>query len=288
MNNLRSIRKRLHSTESVKEITKAMEMGAAARLHKAQTQAEQSRAYFTRMKEILDKVASAVTDFSHPLLTEHPEHRIALVIIGADKGLCGPYNTNVYNAAERFLQKYPVDAVDLVLIGRTALDHFKRRPWHIAESFVDLVGKARFSQVRNLTFGLVHHFLDGTYDAIYLAYTDYITVFTNKVRIEKFLNIVIPEEERNFKVFDYLFEPSPEEILAEALAHHTIARIQGALYEAHASELASRIVAMRAATKNAEEMIEKLTLIRNKVRQAGITREMIEIASGVESLNRGQ
>ncbi|MDP1834931.1 MAG: ATP synthase F1 subunit gamma [Chlamydiales bacterium] len=287
MSNLRTLRKRIQSTQNVKEITKAMEMGAAAKLHKAQVQAEHSRPYHTMMKEILDKVASAANDLSHPLLMQRKVHKTALVVVGSDKGLCGPYNTNLYHATEKFLSKYTPEEADLILIGHTAIDHFRRRAWPIRDEHTDWVGKATFSQIRSLTFQLVHWFLDGVYDEIWIAYTDYITVFSNKVVVKKFLNINIPQPEHEVFAFDYIFEPNPEEILAELLAHYTFSQIQNALYEAYASELASRIVAMRAATKNANEMIESLTLQRNKMRQAGITREMIEIASGVESLNKG-
>jgi F-type H+-transporting ATPase subunit gamma len=287
MSTLRQLRKRIQSTQNVKEITKAMEMGAAAKLHKAQVQAEHSRPYHAVMKEILDKVAAAANDLCHPLLMQHTVHKIALVVVGSDKGLCGPYNTNLYHATEKFLSKYKPEEADLILIGHTAIDHFQRRPWLIREQYTDWVGKATFSQIRSLTFQLVHWFLDGVYDEIWIAYTDYITVFSNQVVVKKFLNITIPQPEHKVAAYDYIFEPNPEEILAELLAHYSFAQIQNALYEAYASELASRIVAMRAATKNADEMIESLTLQRNKMRQAGITREMIEIASGVESLNKG-
>lgn len=282
MSSLRILRKRIQSTQSVKELTKAMEMGAAAKLHRAQSQAELSRPYRRAVDELLVKVASALSD-PHPLCTQRVVKKRLLVVIGADRGLCGSYGANIYHEVESFLSTYPKETVDLLLVGASLVNHFTRRPWRICHHYTDLVGKASSQQIHKLSSQLVEYFLQGTYDEIYIAYTRYITVFSNKVAIHKFLNITV---EQSRQCDHYLFEPSSEKLLEELLGQYSFVQMQGALYEAHASELASRIVAMRAATKNAEEMIDGLTLQLNKLRQAGITKEMVEIAAGVESLTK--
>jgi len=284
MATLRDIRKKIRSVENIKQITKAMEMVAAARLRRAQAKAEQSQPYASKMRQILQNLASASTDFTHPLYEQREVKKTGLVVVAADRGLCGSYNTNLFLAADRFLKRYTPDRVELMAVGRKAVDYYRRRKWAIRHRVPEWGGKIAFPQVKTLANQLVSWFLLGELDEVWLVYTHFISIPSRKVVIEKFLNIEKPKTGEKQLTSDYIFEPNPTEIYAEILPRYCVTKIQTVLDEAYASELAARMISMGAATKNAEEMIDHLTLVRNKARQASITKEMLEITSGAEAL----
>lgn len=284
MTTLREIRKRLQAAGNIKQITKAMELVAAARLHRAQVKAAQTKLYADKIKQIKENIAAASRDFVHPLLEQRKVQKIGLVVISADRGLCGPYNTNVLSAADQFLKNSSAQQVDLIFIGRKAVDYYQRKKIGARHRIPEWAGKLSFSKVKTLSNELITWFLLGELDEIWLIYTHYINIMNRKVVVEKFLNIDIPKTKEKKEIANYIFEPNPAEIYAEILPRYLITKIQSALDDAYASELAARILSMRSATKNAEEMIERLTLVRNKVRQSGITKEMLEITSGAEGL----
>lgn len=281
MNSLREIRSHLRSIENIKKITDAMERIAASRLRRAQTKAEQSRPYISKLKDVLEKLSSA--DVTHPLFIQKTVKKTGVLVVSADKGLSGSYNSNILNAADTFLKKYTPDQVELIILGRKALEHYQRRHWKIRSKMTDWGEKITFNEIKSLSEQLVNWFLSGEFDEIWLIYTHYISVMNRKVIIEKFLNVGKSQSEKHSTTQSYIFEPNPTEILAEILPRYCITRIQTALYESYASELAARIVAMQTASKNSEEMITHLTLTKNKIRQRDITREMIEITTGAES-----
>jgi len=283
MATLRDIRKRIRSVENIKQITRAMEMVAAARLRKAQAKAEQAQPYAAKMRQILENLATASSEFTHPLYQQREVNKTGLVVIAADRGLCGSYNTNIFQVADRFLRQTGQDKVELIVVGRKAVEYYRRRKWTIKKRVPEWGGKITFLQIKNLTNELVQWFLNEELDEIWLAYTHFISIPSRKVVLEKFLNIEKPKTEQKITT-DYIFEPNPVEIYAEILPRYCVTKIQTVLAEAFASELAARMISMGAATKNAEEMIENLTLVRNKVRQAAITKEMLEITSGAEAL----
>lgn len=276
MNNLRDIRSRLRSVENIKKIADAMERVAAARLRRAQAKAEQSRPYVSKMKEIVENLASS--EFTHPLFEQREVKKTGLIVIAADRGLSGSYNTNVLLSSDRFLKKYPTDHVELILFGRKAIEHYRRKQWPIGYQLAGWGGKITFHEITIFAQQVVDWFLTRKYDEIWLVYTHYLTVMNREVRVEKFLNIGKPKEIKSIYL-NYIFEPTPEEILAEILPRYCVTKLQTAFHEAYASELAARIVAMQTASKNSTSMINDLTLIRNKVRQEGITKEIIEISS---------
>lgn len=286
MNSLRDIRQRLRSVENIKKITDTMERVAAARLRHAQIQAEQSRPYITKLRHILEKVAA--TDVSHPFFEQREVKKIAVVIVSSERGLSGSYNTNIFSAADSFLKNYSHDQVELILLGRKAADYYNNKHWPVRLQINQLVEKRVLDDIKELSDHLVHWYVTGDFDEIWLVYTHYITVMRRQVRVEKFLNIgkqllhnPLDKEEEKIAL-NYIFEPSPEEILNEILPRYCFTRIETAIYEAYASELGARIVAMQTASKNSKEMITELTLIKNKTRQRDITREMIEISTGAE------
>lgn len=282
MTSIRDIRRQLRSIENIKKITDAMERVAAARLRRAQAQVENATPYVTKLKEMLADLASG--ELESPLFEQRDVKKTGVVIIAADKGLSGPYNTNVLSAADKFLKKYSKENVELLLFGKKAVEHYRRRPWDIRFELSDWGGKITLHDIQTFSSQAVSWFLDGTYDEVWLIYTHYISIMKREVMVEKFLNIGKPQTEKKKTNINFIFEPGPTEILDELLPRYCMTLVQMALYEAYASELAARIVAMQMASRNSEEMIHHLTLVRNKLRQGNITREMIEITSGAEGL----
>lgn len=282
MATLRDIRRKIHSVNNIQKITQAMELVAASRLRKAQAKVESARPYALKLKEILDRLIATSKELKHPLIHSREVKKTGLVIIAGDRGLCGGYNHNVFSAAEKFLNKYEPHQVELIPVGRKSVDYFETKNWKIAHKIGEWGGKITHSQIEELTKALLNFYLEGQLDEIWLVYTHFINMSSREVRVEKFLKIETTTSV-TFKN-NYIFEPDPLTLLAEILPRYCTMKMQSALNDAYTSELAARISSMRAATKNAEEMIERLTLIRNKVRQSGITRELIEITSGAESL----
>lgn len=283
MESLKILRRRIKSVSSTKQLTKAMELVSASKLRKAQTRLVSSRPYASKMQTILENLSSASTALTHPLFDKRKVKHKGLVIISSDRGLCGSYNVNVFRKAEEFLSQESKDKIKLVLIGKKGFYHYRRRPYEIRLKYIDLGGKLELARTKEITANLVNFFLSGEVDEIFLLYTKFLTVTSYRIALEKFLNIERPEEEKK-GYMEYIFEPSAEMLFDDLLPRYCLTRVQIALSEAFASEQGSRMIAMGAATRNAEEMIDQLTLLRNKARQASITKEMVEIASGVEAL----
>lgn len=279
MATLREIRKRLKSVENIKQITKAMEMVAAARLRKAQTKAEQSRPYISKMKDMLENLALSA-ESKHPMLEQRTVKKTGLFVVAADRGLCGSYNTNIFSTVDKFLKNYNRENVELMLMGKKAIDYYHNKPWKIRYQHAEDDEKQNIRQIKDLAYQLMSWFVSGELDEIWIIYTHFISILTRKVMVEKFLNI--SQLAKKTTTLNYIFEPAPEEIFAEILPHYLVSKLHAIFDEAYASELAARIISMRTATKNADDMIYNLTLTRNKVRQAGITKEMLEIINGAE------
>lgn len=282
MTTLRDIRRRLRSVENIKKITDAMERIAAVRLRKAYGAAEDARPYVAKIKEILQTLSAI--DPSNPLFHQKDVNKIGVVIIAADKGLSGAYNANILMAADRFLKNYSASQAELFLFGKKAVEHYSKKPWIIREKKTEWGGKITLNEIKHFSNQLMELFISGEYDEIWLIYTHYKSVLTRKTMVEKFLNIEkLPVDAKGVNL-NYIYEPNPSAILNELIPRYCITRIQTALQESYASELASRIIAMKMASKNSEEMIERLTLQRNKIRQSNITKEMIEISLGSKEM----
>lgn len=265
------------------QLTRAMELVSAAKLRKAQTRLVSSRPYAHKMQVILENLSSASSTLTHPLFEKREVKSTGLVILTSDRGLCGSYNINIFRKAEEFLSQEVKGDVKLILTGKKGFYYYRKRPCEIRYKYLDLGGKIESDRVKEITAHLVDLFLTGEVDEIYLLYTRFISTTSYQVSLDKFLNIEKPEEEQK-GYLEYIFEPSPEKLFQELLPRYCLTRVQMALSEAFASEHGSRMIAMGAATRNAEEMIDHLTLLRNKARQSAITKEMVEIASGVEAL----
>jgi F-type H+-transporting ATPase subunit gamma len=281
MSTLREIRRRLKSVENVKKITDAMERVAGARLRRAQISLENARPYAIKMHEMVQHLAAA-TEFVHPLFEKRVIKKTGLIVISADKGLSGSYNSKILDSTEKFLKKHSKETVDLFLFGKKAIDYFQRRDWSIESKITNWAGKITLQEIEAFTNQLIDGYSLGKYDEVWLIYTDYVSISTRKIVVKKFLNFEKVDSEKLNKVPDYIYEPSADEILSKLLPLYCSIGLQEALYESYASELGARIMAMQMASKNSEEVMESLTKVRNKMRQEGITREMIEIASGVQ------
>lgn len=286
MSSLRDIRRRLKSVENIKKITDAMERVAAARLRRAQELAENTRPYANKLKDMVEKLARASED-THPLFIKRPVLKRALIVVNADKGLCGTYNSNIINAAETFLRNQDSNQIALLLFGKKGIEYFKNKKWTIDFEKNGWGGRITLPEIEDFCTTLIADFLNEKYDEVWLLYTHYISIANRSNILSKFLPIDKPKNLENSpddETVNYIFEPDAESIFPELMERYCATRIQEILYESYASELAARIMAMQMASKNSEEMISKLTRVRNKVRQEGITREMIEIASGMEEL----
>lgn len=314
---LNNIRSRLKAVDNIKKITSSMEMVASARLRKAQDRARKAQFYVAKLRGILERLEDSSTDYKHPLfekrvgkkiVTIHepaeslrkaqfakvgidshhreainqkdaiPEQllKIGVVIVASDRGLCGAYNTRVFDAADAFLKP----GMELILVGRKAVQYYQRQQWKIRRQWNGWSGKASFLQVREFTDQLLQDFLKKQLDEVWLVYTQFHNLMRRQVVVEKFLPIGKPAAQKNSKSLNYIFEPDLDEIYEQIIVRYCATQIETMLDQAHASELAARIFAMKAASKNAEEMHDSLTLERNKVRQSNITRELLEITQG--------
>ena len=283
MPNVQDIRRRIKSVKSIEQITKAMKMVAAARLRKAQEKAVAGRPYTEKIKQVLSSVASGTHDASeaaHPLLEVRDVKHIAYLVISADKGLAGAYSSNVIK--EALPQIAGFDNVILLTVGRKARDYFKRRGYAIDEEYTGFSEKPTYQHAVEIAEKVVAGFTAGTYDEIHLVYTKFHSALTQTPTSFKLLPVedsaVVSE------VQEYIFEPSAEEVLKFLLPQYLQSVIYEALLQSAASELGARMTAMSAATENAEELIQKLVLNYNKIRQATITREISEIVGGAEAL----
>ena len=280
MNTLREIRHRLNSIKSIQQLTRAMEMVAASRLYQAHDQAKKSQPYISKIEEMMSQLSLISSDFNHPFFIQQEAKTIGLVVIGSDMGLCGSYNKDVITATNHFLNQHSSSSIKLILLGRKAINYYRRRERPIHFQWLEWSKKINQVQIKALTHQLIEGFLTNEMNEIWFVYTHYHSMTSRKVVTKKFLNIDPPSKDS--AITSYLFEPSLIEVYQEVLSRYFLTFVQTALNEAHASELAARIFAMKAATTNANDMIEKLTLVRNKFRQADITREMIEITSGIK------
>jgi len=287
MATLRDIRKRIRSVTSTEQITRAMKMVAAARLRKAQLQAEQARPYAEKMAEMLGHLSSAMTErLTHPYFEKREVSRQTLVLVTSDRGLCGAFNANLIRRAESWLEGKDPDKAELVAVGRRGDLYFRRRQWPIVKAFNEFGARLDLPMIRDLVGYLTGRFTSGETDEIFLLYTRFHSIARVRVTLEKYLNIEHPQAADEKKVTGgvYIFEPDPATIFTELLPRYALIRLQSALANSFASEQATRMLAMSMATNNAEEMIDRLTLQYNKARQAAITKELLEVVSGAEAL----
>ena len=295
MPSLKDIRGRIGSVRNIAQITRAMEMVAASRMKRAQDAILAARPYSDELRSALRRVAGAagVTEETDPLLARRPVRRVGLIVITTDRGLAGSLNANAVRAVLRWTgSRLESDEdggrpeVEAVTVGRKGRDALRRAGIPIAAHFPGLGDRPSFSDVTPLARLVTEDFVEGKYDEIVIAYSTFVTTLSQKPEIQVGLPVVQPEMEAEEEATndEYLFEPSPEAVLNRLLPHYVAINIYRAVLENNASEQSARMIAMRNSTDNANELIDDLTLVYNKTRQATITREMIEIASGAEAL----
>jgi F-type H+-transporting ATPase subunit gamma len=286
MPSLIDLRRRIRAVKSTQQITKAMKMIAASRLKRAQDRIIAARPFAQRMQVVLNGLVARVDPESHPLLRQ-PEPgsgRDLLIVVSADRGLCGSFNSNVIKAAGVFLRRDDVRDPTLGLIGRKGRDFFRRRE---AEVFVEAVGifqRLTFADAAALADRAIEEFTSGDAARVHLVYNEFKSVMSQRIVVEQLLPIPrLAEGTDATPDAGYLYEPAPEQIFRDLLPRHVQVQVFRALLESNAAFFAAQMTAMDAATRNSAEMIENLTLYMNKVRQAAITREIIEVVSGASA-----
>jgi len=283
MANVRDIRRRIRSAKNIQQITRAMKFVAAARLRKAQERVIAARPYARQMLSVLNSVATRVPIRTHPLLAVRGDEKIGLVIISADKGLCGAYNTNILRHAMEFLSSHSEKKLELSVFGKRARDFFRRRPFSIRHEAINILQKPSFADAVTIAKDIIEEFCRADVDQFWLVYNEFKSVVQQRVVVEPLLPIQRLANADDLGRLEYLYDEPPAKIFDHLLPKHVEAQIYRALLEAAASEQGARMTAMDAATNNAAEMIGNLTLYANKVRQAGITKELIEVVSGAAS-----
>jgi F-type H+-transporting ATPase subunit gamma len=284
MPSLIDLRRRIRAVKSTQQITKAMKMIAASRLKRAQDRVVAARPFAQRMLRVLNSLVSRVDPETHPLLRmpDQANPRPLLIVISGDRGLSGSFNSNIIKAAGQFVvHEGQGREIALGLVGRKGRDFFRRRGFDVRYERVGIFQRLSFGDAQDIAAAAIEEFTGGRATSVYLVYNEFKSVMTQRVVVERLLPIPRLEgEAEGGPTVDYLYEPAPEEIFRDLLPRHVEVQIYRALLESNAAFFAAQMTAMDAATRNSAEMIENLTLYMNKVRQAAITREIIEVVSG--------
>ncbi len=285
MPSLIDLRRRIRSVKNTEQITKAMKMVASAKLRRAQERVLASRPYSEIYTQMLSDVAGAVVsageEVSHPLLAVREQKRILLVVVTSDRGLAGAFNSNITKAGQVFIAEHPKVEFQIEAIGRKGRDFFFRREMKISGEHIGVVDKARFADAAVIARKVIGLYEAETVDAVYIIYNEFTSVMTQTLNVTQLLPFAVPQSE---ETTDYIYEQPPEKLAQTLLPKYVETGIYRAMLESAASEHAARMTAMDAATTNAAEVIEGLTLHLNRVRQASITKEIIEIVSGAAAL----
>src|SRR5262245_8689015 len=299
MPSLLDIRRRVRAVKSTQQITKAMKMVAASRLRRAQERIQAARPFANEMHRVLESVAARVDPTAHALLDQRATPRAGrkalLFVVSADRGLCGSFNTNVIKAASTFIVEDSSRQVTLGLVGRRGRDYFARRGFEVRYEIVNLFASLKFDHAKDIAHAAIEAFTSGEVDSVHLVYNEFRSVISQRVVTQRLL----PIERRDIEAqptpstvdaaaaagnTEYLFEPEPKQMFGRLLPLHVQVQVFRAMLESNAAFYAAQMTAMDAATRNSADMIEQLTLYMNKVRQAAITREIIEVVSGAGAL----
>jgi F-type H+-transporting ATPase subunit gamma len=298
MPSLLDLRRRIRAVKSTQQITKAMKMISASKLRRAQDRVVGARPFALQMQRVLNSLASRVDPSSHPLLAERDpgagatgsgnegaDPKILLMVVTADKGLCGGFNTNIIKAASGFINNAGAP-VCLGLVGRKGRDFFKRRGFEIRVEEIGIFQRVKYADAKRIAEAAIEEFTSGRVSRVFIVYNEFKSVMQQRVVTEQLLPVQMGSDPREAQggQTPYIYEPDPAQILGELLPKHIEIQVYRALLESAAAEHAARMTAMDAATKNSGEIIDTLTLYMNKVRQAAITREIIEVVSGAQAL----
>ena len=284
MPSLIDLRRRISTVKSTQQITRAMKMVAAARLRRAQDSVMAARPYATELRKVVGNLAARVGEAGHPLLQQKEERKVLLVSVTGDKGLCGSFNTNVVRRTREEIRDRP--GVELLLLGRRGAEYFRRRATPIRGTRTSLFSGLTFETSSAIATDITRAFTEGEYDAVYVIYNQFVSVVTQKLTVERLLpmDTGTPGEGGTDIGQEYIFEPSGSEVLGKIVPGYVATQVHRILLDSQAAEHAARMTAMDAATKNAGELIDSLTLTYNRSRQAAITKELIEVVSGAQAL----
>ena len=294
MPSLKAVRTRIASVKSTQKITRAMKLVAAAKLRRSQDAILAARPYAVALSEAVSERAARAGDDAHPMLQKREGgRRVAMVIITSDRGLCGGFNANVCRTTQRYVEErtrsgqQTVDEIRLEVVGRKGRDYFRRRRLKIAHEFAGVAGDTALHRAQELALTVSDDFNQDRIDTVFLVYNEFKSAISQKVTIEQLLPIASParaEQQAGVAATDFLYEPGKRELLDMLLPLYVESQIHRAFLESIASEFGARMTAMESATKNASEMIDRLTLQYNRARQAAITKELMEIVGGAEAL----
>lgn len=283
MASLRDLRRRIKSTENMQKITKAMKAVSAAKMRRAQDAVLAARPYSKRIRGVLGRVALASGAVKHPLLAVREPKKVCYVIITADRGLCGGFNGNVIRRVAQEV-KGAVTEISMITAGRKGYDFFRKRGYNIDGQYIGLGEDIKYHTAQEISSLVVQKYTAAEYDEVYLIYSQFVNVLVQKPVVMKLLPAEPPAEEGQAQKVNYIFEPAAEEVLAELLPKYLENAIYQGLLESKAGEQSARMTAMDNATKNASDMIDRLTLSMNRARQAAITSEISEIVGGAAAL----
>lgn len=285
MASLRDIRKRIASVKNTQKITNAMKMVSAAKLRRAEEAITSARPYAEKMRDVMLSLASRANPASHPFLAVREPKKALLIQVTSDRGLCGGFNTNLNRRAEALMKDFQAVGVtvDLISVGRKGHDYFRRRPVEIADRFLNVMGSVSPDLARSIADSAVGKFVSGAYEEVHILYNRFRVAGAVLPTHKKLLPVSV-EGEPIARQLEYLYEPSEEELLDAILPTYIFVQIYTAMLDSVASEHGARMAAMEAATSNAEDMIYRLTLKLNRLRQETITKELMEIVGGAEAL----
>ena len=284
MPNILDIRRRIRSVKNTQQITKAMKMVSAAKLRRAQERVMSARPYPQKILSVLNSLVTRSEGQTHPLLEDRGGERIQVVVITADKGLCGAFNSNIIKAAQNFIGEHRHRQLTLNCVGRKGRDFFRRGSLPLAHESVNIFARLDYSHAKQISATLMEEFSNKEVDAVYLVYNEFKSVIQQRIVVEQLLPIQKLAASEEASLIGYIYEQPAGEIFSSLIPKHVEVQVYRALLESAAAEYGARMTAMDAATNNAVDLIDSLTLTMNRARQAGITREIIEIVGGAAAL----
>jgi len=287
MPSLQQTRRRIASVKNTQKITKAMKLVSAAKLRRAQDRILKARPYALKMGALLSNLGARVSRDVHPLLVRRPIRKVEIVVVAADRGLCGSFNASIFRRATDAFRAHQAEGreVSLTLVGRKARDYFRRRGLPTRHTMVNVFDKLSFDHAADLARNEMDAYLAGAFDEAWLIYAEFKSAMTSVIRLQRLMPIEAETTASEGGAgTDYLYEPSDEELLADLVPRSIEIQVWRALLESAASEQGARMMAMDSASRNAKDMITKLTMVYNKTRQAAITKELMDIVGGAEAL----
>ena len=284
MANLSDVKQRIKSVKSTEQITKAMKLVAASKLRKAQNAILTARPYAVKLMNVMNHLAARCNHDMHPLLENREGKKILLLVVTADRGLCGAFNANIVKMANQIIESNPDHEFSLILAGKKGVDYFQSRPHKIQDKLIGWTREFDYLQATKIGEKLAQLFIEKAVDKIYVVYNEFKSVMQQEVIREQLLPIVPENLEETGEPVNYIYEPDEETLLADILQRYMAVEVYRAFLESSASEHGARMTAMDSASRNAKEMIGDLTLFYNRTRHAAITKELIEVVNGAEAL----